>query len=86
MKIDWTKHLKTLAEKERFTNTVNSARPVLERLDDLLSEYQAAGDRKVESINSYDSPSWPYLAADRNGFNRAISTIKALINLDQQKA
>lgn len=85
MQVDWTKHLKTPEERERFRNSVYSARPVLERLTDLLSEYQASADKSVESLSSYESPSWAYRAADQNGFNRALSTIKALINLDQQK-
>ena len=86
MQVDWTKHLKTPEERERFKNSVLSARPVLERLEDLLSEYQASANKSVENISSYESPSWAYRAADQNGFNRALSTIKALINLDQQKA
>lgn len=86
MQVDWTKHLKTPEERERFKSSVLSARPVLERLNDLLSEYQASGNKSLENISSYESPSWAYRAADQNGFNRAFSMIKALINLDQQKA
>ena len=85
MQIDWTKNLKTPEERERFKNTVISARPVLERMTDLINEYMNAADKKLENPSSYDSPSWALKAADRNGFNRALSTIKALINLDQQK-
>jgi hypothetical protein len=82
MKTDWAKHLKTPEEKTRFHNTVVAARPVLERLSDLLTSYQAAQEK---SLSNYDSPSWAYKAADVNGFNRAVSTIKELITLDQEK-
>lgn len=85
MQVDWTKHLKTPEERERFKNSVLSARPVLERLNDLVNEYQETGDKSVRNLSSYESPSWAYRAADQNGFNRAFSMIKALINLDQQK-
>lgn len=85
MQVDWTKHLKTPEEKQRFQNTVIGARPVLQRMTDLLTEYEDRADKSLENPKSYDSPSWALKAADRNGFNRAISTIKALINLDQQK-
>jgi hypothetical protein len=32
----------------------------------------------------YDSPSWAYKQADRIGYNRALTTVLELINLDKE--
>jgi len=82
----WTKNLRTEEEKLRFQSSVIGAKPVLDRLNDLLTEAEQQLDKGLMKESSYDSPNWALKAADRNGFIRAISTIKQLINLDQQKA
>ena len=38
----------------------------------------------VTPAADYDSPSWAYKQADRNGFNRAVTTVLDLINLDKE--
>jgi len=85
MKTAWTQHLKTQEEKDRFHNSVIGSRLVLERLATILTEKEKGAERVIQSLSSYDSPSWSFKAADNNGYSRAIAEIKSLINLDQQK-
>lgn len=76
---DWTKHLQG-TDKERFKNSVYGSKSVLERLDELLTEYEK--DLARGEID-YDKPNWEYRQADANGYRRCIQKIKTLINLDQ---
>ena len=78
---DWTKHLKA-EEKERFRNSVYGSKTVLDRLDDLLSEYEQ--DLEKTEVD-YNSPNWDYRQADANGYRRCLKKIKQLITLDQEK-
>ena len=86
MNIGWTKNLRTEEEKTRFQSSVIGAKPVLDRLNDLLTEAEQQLDKGLMNPASYDSPNWALKAADRNGFVRALSIVKQHINLDQQKA
>lgn len=81
----WTKNLKTEEEKENFTNQLIGARPVLQRLSDLLTEKEAELDRSERSQKAYENPNWAYLQAHRNGCAGMLQSIKDLINLDQQR-
>ncbi len=85
MFVGWLKHLKNDTDRDRFHNTILSARPVLERLSELADEKIQTADNRILSTESYDNPNWALKAADRNGYIRAISEIKQIINLDQQK-
>ena len=76
---DWTKHLKD-ADKTRFKNSIYGSKAVLERLDDLLTEYEKD---LVRTEVDYNSPNWDYRQADANGYRRCLQKIKTLINLDQ---
>ncbi len=82
----WTKNLKTPEEQENFTNQLLSARPVLERLYDLLNEKETELDRSERSQKAYENPNWAYLQAHRNGCASMLQSVKELINLDHQKA
>lgn len=85
MQIAWTKHLKTPEEKAKFQQAVLSARPVLERLREIIEETDKASADALLLMSSYDSPSWAYKAADNVGYRRALRNLKTLTNLDQQK-
>ena len=82
---DWTKNLKTDEEKQRFENTVLSAKPVLNRLREIVDEKEAALDRDEASIKSFDTPNWAYKQAFKNGIRHANSGFKTLINLDPKE-
>lgn len=81
----WTKNLKTEEERQNFQNQVIGARPVLQRLSDLLEEKEKELDRSERSQKAYENPNWAYLQAHRNGCAGMLQSIKELINLDQQK-
>lgn len=85
MQSAWVKNLKTKEEQERFFNTLQGARPVLERLDELLTEKQDTLDRTERTIKAYDNPNWAYQQAHKNGCASMLMAVKELINLDQQK-
>ena len=81
----WTKNLKTEDERDNFTNQLLGARPVLERLGELLDEKEKELDRSERSQKAYENPNWAYLQAHRNGCAGMLQSIKELINLDQQR-
>lgn len=85
MQSAWVKNLKTKEEQERFFNTLQGARPVLERLNELLDEKMESLDRTERTIKAYDNPNWAYQQAHKNGNAAMLYAIKDLINLDHQK-
>lgn len=82
----WTKNLKTKEEQDNFNNQVLGARPVLERLTDMLDEKLTELERTQLTLKAYDNPNWAYQQAHKNGYAGALTYLKDLINLDQQKA
>lgn len=85
MYVEWTKHLKDPENAERFTKEVYSARSVLERLYDILTEKEQSLDRSETNMSVYDNPNWEFRQAHKNGRREELSSLKTLINLDQQK-
>lgn len=81
----WTKNLKTEEERENFNNQLLGARPVLQRLSDLLDEKEKELDRSERSQKAYENPNWAYLQAHRNGCAGMLQSIKELLNLDHQR-
>ena len=81
----WTKHLEKPEEKDRFKNTVQSSKPVLDRLKDMLKEVESDLDSTELNTKVYDIPNWDYRQADINGFRRCLKTINKIITLDQQE-
>lgn len=81
----WTKNLKTQEEKDNFNNQLFGARPVLERLYQLIDEKEVELDRSERSLKAYDNPNWAYQQAHKNGCASMLQSIKELINLDQQR-
>ncbi len=81
----WTKNLKTETEQQNFNNMLHGARPVLERLQELLTEKEAELGRTERSKATYAHPNWAYLQAHYNGCASMLQSVRELINLDQQK-
>lgn len=84
MQIDWTKNLKDPEEIKRFELTVQSAKPVLDRLKDIIDEKENALNRDEMSLKSFDTPNWEYKQAFKNGIRHANHGFRTLIDLDQQ--
>lgn len=81
----WTKNLKTEEEKKRFESSLISAKPILQRLADMLSEEEETISRAEILPEVYDTANWSHLQAHRNGQKSILRKIRQLINLDQQK-
>jgi len=80
MKAAWFKSCKTKKDKETVVQSIRSNRESLDRLKEILEPML----KDSNPASDYDSPSWAYKQADRNGFNRAVTTVLDLINLDKE--
>ena len=80
MKAAWFKGCKTQEEKDKVRQTIMSNRDGLERLQEILEPML----KEALPTADYDSPSWAYKQADRIGYNRALTTVLDLINLDKE--
>lgn len=85
MYLEWTKHLKDPQDKSNFEQQILSARPVLERLKQILEEKENTLDRSETSITVYDTPNWAERQAHKNGNRESLWFLKKLVDLDQQK-
>jgi hypothetical protein len=81
----WTQHLSDPKERENFLLHLRSAKPVLERLMDIIKEEEGVLDKSELSIKSFDTPNWPFLQAYKNGYRSGLNLTQKLIDLDQQK-
>jgi hypothetical protein len=80
MKAAWFQKCKTKEDKEALKKLVMSQRDTLDRLKEILEPML----KDTTPSTDYDSPSWAYKQADRNGFNRALTTVLDMINLDKE--
>jgi hypothetical protein len=85
MYIDWTKHIDDPKEKQNFERQILNAKPVLDRLHQMILERESVLTRVEHDEKSYESPSWSHLQAHRNGFKACAGIIKKYIDLDKQK-
>lgn len=85
MKIQWTSHLKTDDEKERFERQILSSSAVLERLMELLEDREKAINSIETGVEKYTQPGWDAIQAHYNGEKASLKYIKNLINLDKQE-
>jgi hypothetical protein len=80
MKSAWFAKCKTKEDKDKTRQVILSNRESLDRLKDVLEPML----KEIAPAADYDSPSWAYKQADRNGYNRALTTVLDLINLDKE--
>jgi hypothetical protein len=83
---DWTHHLKTKEEKDRFEKYLYGSRNILDVQSNILDKFERELDDQENNPDQYNSPSWAALQADRNGYRRALRRIKKLITLDKRQA
>jgi len=81
----WTSHLSDPEEKQRFENQIISAKPVLERLAQLITEDEGNLDKVELGVKQFEVPNWDYRQAYYNGSRASLHSIKKLIDLDQQE-
>lgn len=81
LQVAWTKHLPHGSkEKETFEKSVRNAAHVLERLRDVIEEYEIEIYQKESSESDYGE-GWQFLQAHRNGKKEAFKTIKRLVEI-----
>ena len=80
----WTSHLSS-EEKEDFQRRIWRAKPVLDRVNDLVDKELKAVDDTERDPKAYDNPAWPYKQAYKNGMRAGLSIIKQLVDLDKQR-
>jgi len=80
MKSAWFSKCKTKEDKFAVRQSIMSSRENLGRLQEILEPLL----KDAPPTADYDSPSWAYKQADRIGYNRALTTVLDLINLDKE--
>ena len=80
--VSWIKHLKTKEDQQSFIDNL-AGNPVVARLVEILEAKLAERDTFKEM--DYSSPSWAYLAADRNGYTRAINEVVTLLQIKERE-
>lgn len=81
----WTAHCKTDHEKVQFEADLRRAKPVLDRLMEILNQRKEEIYREELSKDIFDIAAWPYLQASSVGSRREIQQLYKLIDLDKQK-
>lgn len=78
----WYSHLKDKAEQEKFKQMVLGSAKVLDRAHEIL--YNMVLESGKVSNDDYDSPSWAYKQADRNGYIRGLRDAMKLLEVSDQ--
>lgn len=76
---EWSKHLKTEAERKEFSSVVLNDRLVLGRLAEIIDEKLTGLQSRETSLTEYDSPSWAYRQAHMNGIKAGLTAIRNLL-------
>lgn len=84
LSVEWFTGLKTEEEKEYFRRSIYASRQVLDKLLEIMNKRKAS----ISSVTreDYDSPSWAYKQADRNGALREIESVIKLLTLTNKEA
>jgi hypothetical protein len=79
MNTTWAKHLPE-DRKADFLKTVASSTVALRRLKEILREFDDEVTRAEVSTTDYNTPSWAYRQAHRNGQRQAYKQLKDLLS------
>jgi hypothetical protein len=86
MWIKWTSNLSTETEINDFRNKVYGAKPVLDRIRQLLDEKEAAIDRSEIKLEEYENPNWSHKQAFKNGIRAACADLRLLLTIEDQQS
>lgn len=75
----WTRHLKDPKKKKDFEQYLRNDTLVLGRLQEILKERYKDLEYSEERDSDYDSPSWAYKQAHRNGYKTALNFVNDLL-------
>tara|TARA_B110000014_G_C20041509_1_gene541360 strand:- start:464 stop:703 length:240 start_codon:yes stop_codon:yes gene_type:complete len=78
MKKSWVSGLEE-DQKKLMEGYFNGSPLLRERLKYILEGKISNRTTACEKLETYESPSWAYIQADKNGYNRAIREIMELI-------
>lgn len=81
----WTSHIVDLDEKKRFEAYIKGSRTVLDRLSEIIVDFELQLEEKEVDSKAYESPAWAFQQADNIGYRRALRQILKIINLDQKE-
>lgn len=81
----WTKNLKTPQEVSEFESTLRRSIFILGRLKSLLKEWQEDLDRQEGRGDDYESPSWAFKQANRNGEKHQLRKTLDLLSFLEEK-
>lgn len=70
-------------KQEEFKKSVLGSSFVLDKLHKIV--YNMSITESKVTIGDYDSPSWAFKQADRNGYLRALSEILALVTVSDRE-
>ena len=73
----WFKYTKNDQERRELTQTINNSRYILDLLERIIQD-EITEEEKTK-LDDYNSPSWAYRQADRNGALRVLRQILTLI-------
>lgn len=80
----WVRHLKDSEAKNKLEQSVLASSTALSRLYDLLEESERVLDTEETTVADYESPSWPYKQAFRNGQRAKIRELKQLLTFTKR--
>ena len=80
MKSSWFQKCKTQKDKASVKQAILSQREPLDRLKEIIEPML----KDTVPSSDYDCPSWAYKQADRNGYNRALTTVLEMVTLDKE--
>lgn len=85
MIIEWIQHIKDPDERQKFINQILSARPVLERLNEMFEKREEAMDKNEASLSDFDNPNWAYKQAFRNGYRSCLFALNKYTILQEKR-
>lgn len=80
LSVDWTKHCKDAEAKANFEQLVRNSTQVLSRLQSIIKERQTNLSSEENSSTDFDSPSWAYKQAFRNGKRATLNDLDQLLS------
>lgn len=76
----WTKNLRDPSEVSKFEDSVKHSNVVLDRLAEIIKEYDTEITNKEINPDIYSTPNWDYLQAHNNGAKAAYNKMLKIIN------
>jgi len=82
MKLRWTQHLSSPEDRQKFKQSVENSKYVLDRLKEIC--YNIIQEVEKSTTVDYTKASWAYYQADKLGQVRALKQIIELLQLDPE--